>query len=185
MLFRSMLGSCQPEGSVAHSVTQAVSDKTQAMDATRKACLEKIHSLVKAQEEEVVPKPADSMEEVFGACKIYQGKKDVETLPLSSKQMEVLAEFFHQEKPTSLKTYSLVEKSSLLLEKEDADKFFRVPKPNEVLSDYLGILKEERRKSGRKSSGLFSSKLADTTERDAYKIDMAARQGLKFSMYCQ
>ena len=176
------LHSVRSKNSVTPSCVKAVSDRAEMIN--------RIGSILNPdQPQEKEDGEGDSMKQMYGDTKAYESQMKKGGVALSSLQKSVLDKYLFPKNPESVAAFSPVENRSVPIEENDFQ-YFRTPQANRELLDYISIVRQ-RNEGADKAATLTPQQIYKNNprlracEHELFRIDQAARAGLRFAVYGQ
>lgn len=127
--------------------------------------------------------PTDGMHKLFGNCTAYAKTEEEIRMPLSELQKQFLMDSLQPNKEMGKAVHKTDLKS--LPVSHDVEKIFSTPKVNPVIAEYLAILHTKPSDKGKTKSVLPTNSVAKNCEKTLEKVDVAAKAGLRYSVYVQ
>ena len=152
--------------------------------------IQRISDLVEPGEQVTADIAPDAMKKAFGNNKAYDLQNEKKKgISLSSVQKELLDKHLYPKSVDSVPAFSSADTHGIPVEEEHFH-YFKSPQPNKELLDYISIVRQ--RDDGSDKATPLTSKTVykhnptrRACEHELYRIDQAARVGLKYTVYSQ
>lgn len=127
--------------------------------------------------------PSDGMQKLFNNCKVFSDKEEETGMPLADIQKKFLTENLQPGKEAGKAVHASDLKCLPVAEKDKM--FFVTPKVNKVIKEYLSVLNASKQEKGKGKDILPRNSTAGNADNTLEKIDVAAKAGLRYSVYQQ